>query len=60
MIWEAIGAIGQAIALAMVVVIVQVRLNAAETLRSIRHARMDDERRMLAEQRNRNGSVASS
>ena len=48
--WDAIGAVGQAIsALALVVVIVQVRLNAAETLRSIRQDRRDDERRSLLE-----------
>jgi hypothetical protein len=47
--WEAIGAIGQAIsALALVVVIVQVRLSTAETLRSIRQDRADDLRRTLA------------
>jgi hypothetical protein len=48
--WDAIGAIGRAIsALALVVVIVQVRLSAAETLRFIRQSRMDDERRTLSE-----------
>ena len=44
--WDAVGAIGQAIsALALVVVIVQVRLSTTETLRSIRQSRTDDERR---------------
>jgi hypothetical protein len=48
--WDAIGAIGQAIsALALVVVIVQVRLTTAETLRSIRQNRKEDERRTLSE-----------
>jgi hypothetical protein len=48
--WEAIGAIGQAIsALALVIVIVQVRLSTAETLRSIRQDRTADERRTLSE-----------
>jgi len=48
--WEAVGAVGQAIsALALVVVIVQVRLSTAETLRSIRQGRIDDERRTLSE-----------
>ena len=46
--WDAIGAIGQAIsALALVVVIVQVRLSTAETLRSVRQTRTDGEHRML-------------
>jgi hypothetical protein len=49
--WDAIGAIGQALsALALVVVIVQVRLSTAETLRSIRQNRTNDEQQTISDQ----------
>ena len=49
--WDAIGAIGQAVsALALIVVIVQVRLSTSETLRSIRADHSDDLRRTLMDQ----------
>ena len=48
--WDAIGAIGEAVsALALVVVFVQIRLSTAETLRSVRQNRTNDEQWMLSE-----------
>ena len=49
--WEAIEAVGQAVsALALVVVIVQLRMSAAESLRSIRESRWDDLRQARMQQ----------
>ena len=48
--WDAIGAIGQAVsALALVIVIVQVRHPRAEARRSVRHSRLDAARQLVTQ-----------